>query len=127
MPPNPGEAHEIIRSHVEFDYFTKNAHSSDDVADWQLLPEFPTSAEIMNPDNPIPELRPFPIKRCWESKHEYVETLYKILRVEGTENLRSSVNNFKAAPNMNDDDNTCVYTKVRIKFLQHLPLFSCLQ
>lgn len=112
MPPNAGEALSIIQGHVNFDLQHARKHGG--ASDWKSLPELPTSFEILNPDPSTDDLPWFPVEHRWESKEEYLAPLYKILRFEGIEGLRYSVNTFKSTPNMNDDDNTCIYTKVRI-------------
>lgn len=119
MPPNSGEALPIIKSHVNFDRLQDARHGDEDVADWELLPELPTPEEIMNPNASTDDLPWFPVTHRWESKGEYLAALYKILRFEGTEGLRYSVNSFKLAPNMHDDTETCIYTKVIAPFLLH--------
>lgn len=116
MPPNAGEALAIIQNHVNFDA----PGPRQDAADWESLPELPTPDEILNPDASTEDLPWFPVKHRWESKEEYLASLYKILRFEGIEGLRYSVNSFKLAPNMNDDKNTCVYTKVCHQYPQWL-------
>lgn len=104
MPIDP-DVVAIIRSHVQHNPLERHT------APWRQLPEFPTSAELMNSAT-TNDLPTFPVDRPFDSKGRYLEALYKILRFEAVEGLRFSVNEFRSAPSMNDDDNTCVYTKV---------------
>ncbi|KKY34264.1 suppressor of ascus dominance 3 [Diaporthe ampelina] len=109
MPINP-EAVTIIRDHVLYDPL--QAHTA---AAWQQLPELPAAAELLDPAATTNDLPPFPVDRSFDSKGQYLEALYKILRFEAVEGLRFSINEFKSNPTMNDDQNTCVYTKVFVK------------
>lgn len=107
MPTNP-DAVTIIRDHVLYDPLQAR-----DTAAWQQLPELPAAAELLNPAATTNDLPHFPVDRAFDSKAQYLEALYKILRFEAVEGLRFSINEFKSNPEMNDDDDTCVYTKVR--------------
>lgn len=108
MPPNAAEAVAIIGNHVCFD------NSVDGAADWERLPDLPTSTELMDSQATSDDLPWFPIKHKWQNKADYLEALYKILRFEGIEGLRYSIKTVRGCPNMVDEDNTCIYTKVRI-------------
>ncbi|ROV99204.1 hypothetical protein VPNG_08197 [Cytospora leucostoma] len=99
----------IIRSHVIGDNPPMTGSS------WKTLTEFPTADELMNPQATTNDLPVFPIDGLFPSKEHYLEALYKILRFEGIEGLRFSVNTFRSRPIMNDDQNTCIYTKVHVK------------
>ncbi|KUI69898.1 Helicase required for RNAi-mediated heterochromatin assembly 1 [Cytospora mali] len=116
MPPNIGtdtDAVAIIRSHVNFDPLKSTTpESSSSSSVWQCLPELPTAAELLDSQASTNNLPFFPIDQPFHSKDEYLEALYKILRFEGIEGLRYSVNDFRSRPTMADDQNTCVYTKV---------------
>lgn len=115
MPPNVGEALAIIQSDINFDPRHVQKRDGEPAADWEMLPEFPTPEEIMSPDASTDNLPWFPVKHSWKSKAQYLEALYKILRFEAVEGLRYSVNSFRATPNMHDNDDTCVYTKVCLR------------
>jgi helicase required for RNAi-mediated heterochromatin assembly 1 len=106
MPVDP-EAITVIRDHVEHNPLKERR-----TAAWRQLPEFPTAAEVMSPVATTNDLPAFPVDRPFPSKGQYLEALYKILRFEAVEGLRFSVNEFRSAPTMTDDENTCVYTKV---------------
>lgn len=106
MPTNP-DAVAIIRDHVFYDPLQER-----DTASWQQLLELPAADELLNPAATTNDLPPFPVDRSFDSKAQYLEALYKILRFEAVEGLRFSINEFKSNPAMNDDQNTCVYTKV---------------
>ncbi|POS74311.1 suppressor of ascus dominance-3 [Diaporthe helianthi] len=101
----------IIRDHVLHNPLDAPAKAPT----WQQLPEFPTSAEVMNPAATTNDLPAFPVDAPFESKASYLESLYKILRFEAVEGLRFSINEFKSSPTMGDDENTCIYTKVLVK------------
>ncbi|KAK7737338.1 hypothetical protein SLS53_006641 [Cytospora paraplurivora] len=99
----------IIRSHVIGDNLPLTDSS------WKTLAEFPTAAELLNHQATTNDLPVFPTDGPFPSKEHYLEALYKILRFEGIEGLRFSVNTFRSRPIMNDDQNTYVYTKVHVK------------
>lgn len=107
MPTNP-DAVTVIRDHVLYDPLQAR-----DTADWQQLPELPAATELLNRAATTNDLPHFPVDRSFDSKAQYLGALYKILRFEAVEGLRFSINEFKANPAMTDDENTCVYTKVR--------------
>ncbi|ROV98679.1 hypothetical protein VMCG_06750 [Cytospora schulzeri] len=104
-----------IRDHVNFNPLQSGAPGQSPLSPWQKLPELPTAAELLNPGSTTNDLPVFPIDRPFSSKEEYLEVLYRILRFEGIEGLRFSVNDLRSRPSMADDQNTCVYTKVHIK------------
>lgn len=80
---------------------------------WQRMPEIPAGSEIMVSQA---EAEPLPhnfIDRVWPSKNDYVETHYRLLRREGTEALRYAVNKYKSNIAAGDDEDLCIYTKVK--------------
>lgn len=117
MPADNSAAAAIIGNHVRSNRGKDKSDSDtdkNDLSDWQRLPDLPTSKEILINDssNNLPW---FPINHVWKAKAEYIEALYKILRFEGVEGLRYSVKTVRDSPNMDEDDNTCIYTKVLIR------------
>lgn len=104
-----------IRAHVNFDPLERVATES--TSSWQRLPEFPAPEELLNGQATTIDVPAFPVDRPFQSKAHYLEALYKILRFEGIEGLRYSVNDFRCRPAMNDDQNTCVYTKVSTRLV----------
>ncbi|CAN8099902.1 unnamed protein product [Discula destructiva] len=114
MPANNTAAIGIIRKHCCVDPSTDKDGQTDAAADWQYLPDLPSSEEILAHAS-SDDLPWFPIKHQWDSKNDYLKALYEILRFEGTEGLRYSVKTIRARPVMADDDNTCIYTKVRVQ------------
>lgn len=106
MPPNAAEAAAIVGNHV------RGLAARDSTADWARLPDIPSSEEVLSSEATSDDLPWFPTAQKWQ-KNDYLETVYKILRFEGIEGLRYSVRTLRSTPNMLDDDNTCVYTKVR--------------
>lgn len=116
MPTDASAAAAIIGNHVRSNR-GKDKPGSDtdrnDLSDWERLPDLPTSKEILRNDS-SDDLPWFPINHVWKTKAEYLEALYKILRFEGVEGLRYSVKTVRDSPNMDEDDNTCIYTKVSI-------------
>lgn len=101
----------IIRDHIGFNPLRS---AGSEPSSWKHLPELPSAAELLNPQATTNDLPVFPIDQPFPSKAHYMEALYKILRFEGIEGLRYSVNDFGSRPAMMDDQNTCVYTKVCI-------------
>ena len=100
----------IINHHVDF--YSSNDRHAPATQDWKQQPELPSVAEVLRPQT---ELEPLPknkIDAPWASKEAYLEATYKILRREGVEGLRYSVNYFKADPTRGDDQHTSIYTKV---------------
>lgn len=118
MSPNAAEASAIIGSHV------RGLAPSESTADWARLPEVPSSEEILSSEATSDDLPWFPLAKKWQ-KDEYLETLYKILRFEGIEGLRYSVRTLRFTPNMLDDNNTCVYTKVRTHLINTIAFLDC--
>ncbi|KAJ4385997.1 hypothetical protein N0V93_008888 [Gnomoniopsis smithogilvyi] len=117
MSSNTSAAAAIIRSHIQFDpaKARKDDYTNKDtLSDWERLPELPSSEEILS-DDASDDLPWFPTNHVWKNKPEYLEALYKILRFEGVEGLRYSVRNVRNNPNIGEDDNTCIYTKVYVK------------
>ena len=82
---------------------------------WQQMPEFPGSGEIMATGDPE-KLPHNPIDQPWDCQEDYLEAQYRILRCEGTEGLRFSVESYRRAQTerreMWDDDHTWVYPDV---------------
>ena len=56
-----------------------------------------------------------------ESKARYLESQYRLLRYEGTELLRRTVQEFRKDPDMEESKNTAIYTNVSALFWS----FSC--
>ena len=79
---------------------------------WKEAPEMPTATEITMEQMARQDIPTNDVFRPWDDKDRYLETLYKILRCEGTKGLRYSVCSVLRAPNMADDKNTCIYTNV---------------
>ncbi|KAL2260672.1 hypothetical protein VTK26DRAFT_5257 [Humicola hyalothermophila] len=102
---------EVVNSHV---YFTPRSGGG-----WQSYPEFPTAHEILALQKDLPQLPENPVDKKWESKEEYLNAQYRILRHEAVEGLRYSVRSFADASArremVRDDEYTCIYTKVRVK------------
>lgn len=107
MPRQAGEAVAIISNHVQFDA----SKSPEGSRAWERLPELPTPEEVNSQTASSDELPWFPLNQKWDSKAQYLEAVYSILRFEGVEGLRYSVKCLRDNPSMMDDDNTCVYTK----------------
>lgn len=103
----------IIRDHVDFD---PTKLKGEDFPSWKRLAELPTAVELLDPAATTNDVPLFPIDKPFPSKDHYLEALYKILRFEGIEGLRYSVNDFRLNPTIMDDQNTCVYTKVCFTF-----------
>lgn len=110
MAPDP-DAVAIIRDHVNFNPLLS---TGSEPSSWKQLPELPSAAELLNSEATTNDLPTFLIDQGFPSKAHYLEALYKILRFEGIEGLRYSVNDFRSRPAMTDDQNTCVYTKVSL-------------
>ncbi|KAK1750303.1 P-loop containing nucleoside triphosphate hydrolase protein [Echria macrotheca] len=93
--------------------------SSPTQCSWKSQPELPDKTEILAPQPNRESLPNNPVDQPWASKDAYFETQYKILRCEGTEGLRFSVNNYRNAcakgPEPWDDDHTWIYPQVRVK------------
>jgi helicase required for RNAi-mediated heterochromatin assembly 1 len=70
--------------------------------------------EIMVAQGDAEELPPNRVNGMWSSKDEYLETQYRLLRREGTEALRFVVNNYKSRKTPDDNEDVCIYSRVRI-------------
>ncbi len=93
-------------------------------AAWASMPEIPTPEEILAPQISPDSLPHSSVTVPRASKNELLETTFRILREEGKEGLRFSVNNYrndvragKRDAEIQDDDFTCIYTEAS--------LFSC--
>ncbi len=91
-----------------------------DIPEWQTYPEIPTARDL-NPDWDNPEdlerihsLLPNNWDHPFPDKNTYLETHYRLQREEAIALLRYSVRKYREQPSMLDDDETCVYTKVRL-------------
>lgn len=114
MPADASAAGAIIGNHVRSNRAREKSGNDtrpSTLSDWERLPDLPTSEELLANDS-SDNLPWFPVKHAWETKAEYLEALYKILRFEGVEGLRYSVKTVRDSPNMDEDDNTCIYTRV---------------
>ena len=85
--------------------------------EWVRLPELPTSSEL-NPDwerdgeKIRSRARVNDVTRPYVTKDEYLQNNYFLQREDGIANLRKSILDFKRDPNMMDDLDTCIYTRV---------------
>ncbi|KAI1809709.1 P-loop containing nucleoside triphosphate hydrolase protein [Poronia punctata] len=118
--PRPGlntqEELEIIQRHLNFDQSDLTG-----LPEWRTYPEIPT-AEDLNPDweNPahldkIHSLLPNTWDRPWADKNTYLETHYRLQREEAISMLRYSIKKYRQDPQMEDDDETWIYTKVYVQ------------
>ncbi|KAI0542816.1 P-loop containing nucleoside triphosphate hydrolase protein [Xylaria digitata] len=114
--PEHREEHEIIRHHVKFE-----GSAAAELPEWQTYPEIPTARDL-NPDwdsqedlNRINSLLPNNWEHPFPDKNTYIETHYRLQREEAIALLRFSVKKYREDPNMVDDDETCVYTRVFIQ------------
>jgi helicase required for RNAi-mediated heterochromatin assembly 1 len=77
------------------------------------MPELPSGIEIMVSQAGTERLPRNRIDTAWPSKDDYLETHYRLLRREGTEALRYAVNSYIASPASSDNEDMCIYTKVK--------------
>ncbi|KAI1453240.1 P-loop containing nucleoside triphosphate hydrolase protein [Annulohypoxylon moriforme] len=105
-----------IKHHVNFEL-----PPSKPGQEWRSYPELPNGRDL-NPDWDDPQqleeirrLLPNTWQKPWENKDTYLETHYRLQREEGITMLRYSIKKFKDNPNMMDDQETCIYTKVFVK------------
>ncbi|KAJ9131742.1 Helicase required for RNAi-mediated heterochromatin assembly 1 [Pleurostoma richardsiae] len=77
------------------------------------MPELPSASELLARHAIEPPLNN--ISEPWRDKETYLAVQYQILRAEGVEGLRYSVDCFRRNPGMMDDQETCTYVKVRIR------------
>jgi helicase required for RNAi-mediated heterochromatin assembly 1 len=128
---------QILGAHIHRTWDTGNHHEQ-----WRDLPEIPTKLEIMPEidENTRPRSREekwndyqndpvydskLPkniIDGPWPSKESYISAHYQILREDAVAPLREAIKSFKQHPNMNDDNDICVYTRVRA-LIRHLGIF----
>ncbi|KAI1343297.1 P-loop containing nucleoside triphosphate hydrolase protein [Xylariaceae sp. FL0016] len=106
---------DIIKQHLNY------THSATPGQQWRNYPEIPTSRDL-NPDwndpSQLAEIRnihPNIIDRPWPSKQSYLEAHYRLQREEAISLLRWAARQFRETPEMMDDDNICVYTKVFVR------------
>lgn len=79
---------------------------------WLGMSELPSGGEILLGAQGVLGLPPNIVDGSWPSKEAYLEAHYEILRREGIEGLRYSVQCYQKDPEMEDNQNTCVYTNV---------------
>lgn len=75
-----------------------------------MEPELPRKEEIMAREPPsLPHNK---VDAPPESKAQYLESQYRLLRYEATELLRRAVQEFREDPDMEESKNTAIYTNV---------------
>lgn len=81
---------------------------------WQSKPELPSTDEILGTDDPeiIIPLVANCVEGPWESKEEYLQSHYALLREDSVSPLRAAVAKLRADPLMNDTQDISVYEKV---------------
>lgn len=63
--------------------------------------------------NDAEELPHNQVDSVWPSKNAYLGAHYRLVRREGTEALRYAVNKYKSNTAASDDEDMCIYTKVK--------------
>ena len=102
---------DIVKNHVRF-----NLEDSSQ-SGWRSSPELPTASEL-NPDweafasDVDQKLKANDIRLPYQSKEDYLETHYQILREEGITHLRWSIKQYRDNPARMDDQDISIYTKV---------------
>jgi len=79
--------------------------------EWHKMPELPTPQELMGKAATMWNIEHI-VDKPLESKEDYLETQYRLLRFEGVELLRRSIQSFRLKPNMVETEDTAIYTKV---------------
>lgn len=119
------EARNILEEHVEQKWKEANFGSDS----WVLIPEIPTSEEILPPYKPKvikeeawndyqkdpvydPNLATNIVEGPWPSKKAYLKSHFEILREDAVASLRESAVKFRTDPSIADDRDTRVYTNV---------------
>ncbi|APA11365.1 hypothetical protein sscle_07g061350 [Sclerotinia sclerotiorum 1980 UF-70] len=134
MVYNKSFAHQVLREHIEKTYARINFRES-----WRNLPELPSSEEILQdvswqdteaPEEPLdyqklaepkefdPRLPHNNIDGAWDSKEDYLGFHYQILREDAVAPLRQSVAEFKRNNEMEDTQDTSIYTDVHLVGIQ---------
>ena len=70
-------------------------------SEWQLRPEIPSSEEIIGADTSDDDEVPLPINNIegpWDSKDQYLEAHYKLLREEAVGPIRDAVSVLRENP-----------------------------
>lgn len=96
-----------ISFHLRKEYLNVNDGSD---ASWRNLPEIPTAEELLTKEDPeilIKAVDPQPA-----SKSEYLETQYRICRVEATELIRRAIRLYQGDTTITDSNDFHVYTQV---------------
>lgn len=112
---------ETIKDHIKFEPQSRSGLDRP-AQEWQCLAQIPTSEEL-NPDWDDPAqvakitsvLLPNTVEAPWQDKALYLETHYRLQREESITMLRYSISKYKSNPAMEDDRDTCVYTKVFVQ------------
>jgi helicase required for RNAi-mediated heterochromatin assembly 1 len=90
--------------------------SMDNAPSWLSNPEVPTAAEVLGSDTPDDYvcLNPNVIDGPWESKEQYIEAHYKLLREDSVAPLRDAVGTVRSNPSMNDGGDISIYENVSL-------------
>ncbi|KAI0476575.1 P-loop containing nucleoside triphosphate hydrolase protein [Xylariaceae sp. FL0804] len=112
---NSQHALAIIKGHVNFDATAATG------SQWRRYPEIPTARDL-NPDwddeDQLDEIHNVPhnnVDKPWLGKDAYLETHYRLQREEAITILRYTVKKFREDPRMEDDQQSCVYTRVFVR------------
>lgn len=109
-----GDLLPTIQSHVNRDYENNDRVKDLDSPSWRDLPELPTVVELMPGDaSTMPPPLPYNnIHTSWESKEQYLETHYRLLRADAICPMQKAVSIYRERPEMMDDRDVCIYTHV---------------
>lgn len=97
----------ILQDHVSRPYLHYPSQQP-----WQKQPELPSSQEILEPVEPS-ELPRNDISGPYDSNLEYIGIQYQLLRFDAIAPIIETVREYRQAPNLDDTQNTCIYTHVR--------------
>lgn len=110
-PNRPLQPQEIANLKVR-EYF--ESMILENTPSWQSKPEIPSPQEIMGsdtPDDSLP-LHVNLIDRPWDSKEQYIEAHYNLLREDSVSPLRDAVATLRDNHSMDDTDKFSIYESV---------------
>lgn len=110
---DPNHAKEPLNRDIRAYVDAANASPAAGAKPWLLKSEVPTSSEILEDEDEPVQLSENRLTRPWPNRKKYLETHYELLREDAISPLRDAVHQFKSTPQMVDDSQLAVYTKVR--------------
>lgn len=124
-PTRPFQPQEIANFKVR-EYF--ESMMVENTPEWQSKPEIPSAQEIMGSDTPdgsLP-LHVNLIDRPWDSKEQYIEAHYNLLREDSVSPLRDAVATIRDDHSMDDTKEFSIYESVSLQPPAEVASLGCI-